>query len=143
MILTAFTAASAASYLQTVDLDAFPKYNCIHSMDLLNLLHYFFNGREPATREDDVICFKSKLFYNLPGKPQRFKDKTTVHCEAYNNAIQKDGCSTLMAFYNTQRNMTQLAQKMQPHLNQSLTFFSLVKQATPLTQQYISLRSAL
>lgn len=131
MVLTAFAAASALSYILVADLRIYPKYQCLNDFDQLDfdrlrLYDSSFSGGNMFF-EDGRCYFESDLHYKAQPKIENAENQqevarsSDIDCRVYNDVFAKSGYSTLVAFWSTPDNIKKLSKKINPQL-QNLTF---------------------
>lgn len=146
VVLTAFTAASALSYILVSDLMIYPKYQCMSVSDILRLYNAFFKGRDMFV-ENGRCYFESDLFYiakprvESVGNPEILPGISDMDRNIYNELFEKNRCSTLVAFWSTPENINRLSKKINPEL-QDLTFEKAAKKADFLNAYSLCRRKA-
>lgn len=139
-VLTAFTAASAVSYLMTASLpEVYPKKPCLKPKDKELLYQTFFKKKGRSPIEANLgMHFKSQMFYEATPRSERFNSPSDNERDFFNVLIQVPGCSTLVAFYATVQNMRALASSIGRRIAPTLSLEKIVAAAMPLTIGAIS-----
>jgi len=125
-VLTAYNAASAISFLQTLGMTVYPKYQCLSEDHWQVLRQVFFKDRN-VIHYNGARLFPSKLHYSVEPKQSELESKQSIACKGFNRRYQLTGCSTVVAFYSTPANLRQLARNINSSLGGSLDFNSLTQ----------------